>query len=315
MIEATDLQGRAELLQKRIEHVDHNERKKTATLLWLGSVFGLLGFCFAYVIGFIVFLSPDITHVFYDSGYGYFPPTVSEMVHDPTEPQGKCFFAFEFIGAVFIFLSWYPMELQNVYVGDDHTFLGVSIPVIRQYLPAPGLMLVATVTTTPLAQAGTLDFFCIGIHFCGAMMMFVGYIVCEGYCIGWLCFEGSKNAKIRTEDERNQRKMCLNVMLLCLVGFIAMQVLLSIPGGPPGCCNDTWEVPKHGGADAKPELVDTASGLILLIKIISYVCEVICGLAMIASHLCIWWYCTERSYDLDEALYIYEIPGQEPLLN
>lgn len=297
---APDLQERVRLNEEKITYMDGHERKRTAALLWLGSVFGLLGFLFAFVIGSMKFLNPesDEGHSF-PSGRGYFPPTVSEMVHDPRDPAGKAFFAFEFLAALFIFISWYPWELGNVYMGDDEVACcGISWPMLRQFIPAPGMMLVATVTSTPIAQANILDWFTITIHLTGAMMMFVGYVIVEGKTLGWGGFT-MPATNVRIEGfERHIRVLCLNGVCFWYCTFFALQIFLGIPGLPV-CCNDKWQ---KNMTTHKVVLVDTASGPLLMLKVLSYVSEVICGLSLICSHLCIWYYCKERHIDLAEEL-------------
>merc|ERR1719474_2487122 len=120
----------------------------------------------------------------FPSGRSYFPATVSEMVHSNTEPAGKIFFAFCFIGAVLIFFSWYPKMLRNVYIGDDSQIYGIAWVSIRQYIPAPGFMLLSIITTVPSQQATLMDQFCVVLHLVGAAMLFVGYFVCEAHTIG-----------------------------------------------------------------------------------------------------------------------------------
>merc|ERR1719188_907835 len=125
-------------------------------MLFAGSISGLLGFIFAFVIGVIRECMQGKSDVFdrpFKSGLGYFPSTVSEMVHDPDSPAGKVFFAFCFVGAVLIFFSWYPTMLRNAYIGDDPQICGVAWVTWRQFVPAPGMMKLSIITTVPLAQA------------------------------------------------------------------------------------------------------------------------------------------------------------------
>jgi len=50
-------------------------------------------------------------------------------------------------------------------------------------------------------------------------------------------------------------------------------------------------------------LINTASGSVLYMKILSYASEVICGLFLISSFLAIWWFCNERKADLRDELF------------
>jgi len=299
-------------ISDRIDYLEGFERKKTAALLFFGAVFGFLGFAFAFVIGLLTFLHPFLSdsHREFNSGYGYFPATVSEMVHDPSKPAGKCFFAFEFVGAIFIFTSWYPWHLRNVYFGDDMTIPGLPISwvMFRQFVPQAGMMLVATVTSTPFAQATLLDYFCISIHLTGAVMLFAGYAAVEVFSVGWGPFRQPPVAEKTVKGiEKRLRKFCLNGILFWYAIFCVLQGVLLLPlerfiGGH----NDEW-VPmetkdKYGHVVWEVALKDTASGFILMLKILSYTSEVLCGLCLIASFLVIWFYCHERHADLAEEL-------------
>merc|ERR1712007_86855 len=215
----------------------------------------------------------------YPSGKGYFPPTVSEMVHNPADPAGKAFFAFEYIGA------------------DDVAFCGISWPMVRQFLPAPGMMLVATVTTTPINQATIRDWITIFIHLCGAMMCFVGYIFVEGKTLGWLCIQPPEHgAATFKRGEKCMRTWWLNGIAFWYILFFAIQILLGIPGIPIATADE------YSVVDGVMTLTDTASGLFLYLKVLSYASEVFCGVCLIGSHLTIWYFCDERDIDLDNKL-------------
>jgi len=298
-------------LRERVDFIDGFERKKTAALLFFGAIFGLLGFAFAFVIGFLTFAHPYISdfHQIFPSGWGYFPATVSEMVHDPTQPAGKCFFAFEFVGAIFIFNSWYPWHLRNVYIGDDATLPGLPISwmMFRQFIPPAGMMLVATVTTTPFAQATLLDYFCISIHLFGAVMLFAGYGVVEAITLGVWPFTAPPVAERTIKAcERTWRKVCLGGLVAWYLVFCILQGVLLLPLEKFGGHNDVWGVvdvqDKYGRMVKEVVLQDTASGFILALKITSYASEVFCGLCLIASFLVIWYFCHERFADLNEEL-------------
>merc|ERR1719221_494529 len=123
------------------------------------------------------FINPD-QH--FPSHHGYFASTVSEMVHNPNSPAGKCFRGFEFIASILIFQSWYPWHLRNCYIGDDMTLpcAGcISWTTFRQLVPSTGMMIVATITITPAAQANAEDSMSVAIHLAGAVMLFGGYFV------------------------------------------------------------------------------------------------------------------------------------------
>lgn len=306
-------------LLRRIQMLEEEVKKsrgvKCTSLLFVGSCFGFTGFLLAFTIGFLKFwIAENYEGKVYDSGWGYFPSTVSEMVYDPREPAGKCFFAFELLASLMIFMSWYPWELRNVYVGDDSLvpFLGCSWMMMRQYSSAPGMSLLAIVTTTPFAKAEVLDFFCISIHLGGAVMMFGGYILAEGYTLSWGPFRGPDlgyRVHGRKEGYRFSevfvRKALLTGIFIFYMLFSAFQGLLLVPDSMVPwevCCYDVWSMPHNGTKHAVVVLEDTASRWVLVFKVASYLCEVICGLLLILSHLAIWWYCQERHVDLIEGL-------------
>lgn len=305
--------GRLATTEQQVEFMMAYERKKCAALLFFGGLFGFFGFAFAFLIGFWKFISPQLSefHETFPSGNGYFPATVSEMVHDPKDPAGKCFFAFEFIGAFFIFMSWYPWELRNVYVGDSVTVIGsngrLSLSMFRQFVPPIGMMLVATVTSTPFAQATKLDYICIAIHLTGAVLLFAGYCFVEVYTIGWGCIPQCESTR-KTIDtaEKAVRKFCLTSIIFWYSIFCILTVVTIFPLENFGGKNDVWETryttTPNGSEMPIVVLVDTASGWVLWLKIASYVSEVMCGMNLIASLLAIWYYCEERHSDLADEL-------------
>jgi hypothetical protein len=273
--------------------LDGVKRKRAAALIFLGSLFGLCGFFFAFVTG--VIKSQEGAGL-YPSGYGYFPSTVSEMVANPRDAAGKAFFAFEFIAAIFIFLSWYPYQLHNVYIGDDdQACCGISWVLLRQFIPAPGMMLVATVTTTPIAMATIRDQFTIFIHLSGAMMMFVGYTIIEGKTLGMVNINHQtfKVADRISAQELWWRRFFVTGVNVWLCTFMIVQVILGIPGiDKVICCNDEYDY-----RFTPDKLVNTASSVMLVLKVISYVAEVLCGWSLIMSHATIWYFCEERLID------------------
>jgi len=295
----SSIEERLATVEKRQQYQEGYARKRGTALLFLGACFGLFGFAFAFITGVMKTIDTENT---YKSGNGYFPPTVSEMVHDPKDAAGKAFFAFEFIGAIFIFLSWYPWSLRNVFLGDDDiACFGVSWVMVRQFVPAPGMMLVATVTTTPIPQATIRDWFTISIHLTGAMMMFVGYVIIEGKTLGWRCFTPPEGETFIGTNERRWRTFFLDGIVFWYILFFAVQIVLGIPKVPI-CCGDTY-MPVNATDSASPLMLeDTASGVFLFLKILSYAGEVICGINLIMSHLTIWYYCTERHIDLEDEL-------------
>jgi hypothetical protein len=307
-------------LNKTDEYLKYSlsfHRKRSAAMLWFGALFGFLGFGFAFLIGFWKFVSPQLSefHQQFPSGWGYFPATVSEMVHDPNDPAGMCFFAFEFIGALLIFSSWYTFELQNVYVGNSDLVplirlvpcTQISWSMFRQFVPSLGMMLVATVTSAPFAQASALDRVCISIHLTAAVMLFAGYAVCEAWNIGF-CNKGSSIPTLK-KAEVIVRKLFLAGIIWFYLGFCILNVALLMPLDKYGLGKmDRWEpqtiTHQDGSVFKEVVLVDTASGGVLFLKIVCYLCEVGCGLSLVGSLASIFHFCNERKIVLNEGVFL-----------
>jgi len=300
-------------------------RKRAAIMLFLGASSGLVGFLFAFAIGALKTYSffhlwDSYCYRSYDNqrlNPCYFPATVSEMVYDPEAPAGKVFFFFEFTGAILIFFSWYPTSLRSVYIGDDASVPCTNVAWVsfRQYIPAPGMMMLSVISTVPAAQADLLDGFCITLHLTGALMMFVGYFFAEGVAVGWGPFHRCVPDEKRqiSSVASTQRKVALTVIALSYTLFCILTVVLSVGSGDEF---DQWDMVKNctdtrlGKDDcAKPQLIKAAKWSVKMMKKTSYGCEVVCGLSVIASHLLIWYHCEERHYDLPEELYNFGVAG------
>jgi len=283
-------------LEARSIHQAQLDSRKSTSLLWMGSLSGFLGFVFAFLLGLIKYFEGATV---FESGNGHFPATVSEMVHDTESAAGKCFFAFELIGAICIFLSWYPFELRNVYIGDDlKTPLGVSWVTCRQFVPPIGMMIVACIPITPAALADLSDQVTVGVHCLGALSMFVGYIFFEGRTLAWGVWKKASVPLSINPREWWVRCVLLTGMFLGVCCFIAFQTILVLDLGL--CCFDEWAPKEEGHMEV--QLVNTASGWILFFNIGSYFGEVVSGLFLIASHMAIWYYCEERKVDLAETI-------------
>jgi len=293
------------------------DRKRSAQMLFAGTVSGFLGFVFAFIIGVVKAMDRDrydLNGKKFASGISYFPSTVSEMVHNPADPGGKCFFCFELVGAVILFMSSYPTMLRNVYVGDDFEipFIKISWTTFRQFVPAPGMMVLAIITTVPAAQADTLDQYCIQLHMVGALMLFIGYFLVEAYTVGWGPFKEPGCASLMETQgqtrELSLRKWCLHGILFWWITFCLLQALVLIPVPfAPADHFDVWgTLLKKSGKPYKinngVQLLDSADMDVKVIKVVSYLSEVFCGIFMLSSHMLVWYYCEERSYDLAEEL-------------
>jgi hypothetical protein len=289
-------------------------------MLILGSVSGFFGFVFVFVIGVLKAfpefgIHTEYCYRVYDDHRlkpCYFPATVSEMVCDSREPSGRVFWFFEFVGAILIFFSWYPTSLRNVYIGDDSVACcNISWVALRQYVPAPGMMMLSAIPTVPAAQADVLDYFCIGLHLFGAMLMFVGYFVVEAVAIGW-----GPCAKVIPEHKRHYhpkalfaRKLLVTGIIFFYVVFCVIQVVLSVGTAEEGF--DHWDIWKNctdlpnktANVDCTlPQLIEAADWKLKKLKVASFGSEVFCGLCVIGSHCAVWYYCEERHYDLPEEL-------------
>jgi len=256
----------------------------------------------------------------YDSGNGYFPATVSEMVHNQESPGGRVFHTFGMMAGVCIFTSWYPVHLRNVYTGSDSIpFFPVYWTTVRQLLPAMGLWLLIGVNTYPapvaMNSAGKTKMGCVFLHLMGAGMMFLGYLACELKCLGLLGFHKTKAWEATTTSERRWRTALAVVILISFTSFATLQVGMSYFKDTEWLRDgvDKWAlrgdyVKSADGKEqrimADPQIVDTASGMYLQLKIASFVCEDIAGLALVLSHIAIWYFCEERhhnygDYDLE----------------
>jgi len=292
-------------------------RKRAATLLLLGSLSSLSGFLFAFAIGLLQAIPGLDTHDsyckrVYDNARlkpCYFPSTVSEMVHDPNRPAGRVFFGFQFVGALLIFFSWYPTSLRNVYIGDDALVPGTPVSWVsfRQYVPAPGLMMLAVITTYPMPQADLLDYFCIHLHMVGALMMFLGYFFVEAVTIGWRCFAKTIEAEKKHIDPRamKYRQFCIAGLIWSYLIFCLLQ-LVSFGSGDAFDQWDAWDnctrLRVNPAICQEPQLIRAADWPVKILKIVSYASEVVCGLFGISSHIVIWYFCEERHFDLPEEL-------------
>lgn len=283
------------------------ETKRAANFLFLGTVLMFSGFVFAFISGSLKAALED-KNLQYPSGRGYFPPSVSEMVHDTEDPAGRAFFAFEVTGAIFLFTSYYPWRLKNVYFGDDEHICGVSWPMLRQVLPNLAMWIVAMIPTVPIYKADIRAYMSIAIHGMFAVFgMFVGYPIIEGKALGWACLKSPKTAVeyFRTHPrEQWWRKFFINVAMFFLVIFISLQIVLGLPNVDQ--LFDKVDVFEKDPKTDKMVLVDTADGAFLVVKVMSYLTEVMVGCFILANHMVIWYCSSERFIDLSENVPEYE---------
>eukprot|EP00927_Polykrikos_kofoidii_P078900 TRINITY_DN7569_c0_g1_i2.p1 TRINITY_DN7569_c0_g1~~TRINITY_DN7569_c0_g1_i2.p1 ORF type:complete len:390 (-),score=65.85 TRINITY_DN7569_c0_g1_i2:61-1179(-) len=295
-------------------------RFRSASLMIFGAFSCCLAFVFILVIGMIEFfvVKKNTFGVDYASGLGYFPSTVSEMVHVADSPAGKVFFTFGLISGGCLLVSFYPFMMRNVYTGyETVSIFPVYWTTVRHIVVPMGIWLLIGVNTYPLpvakASPGGTMYFCCFLHLCGAGMMFVGYMLCEMKCMALCCFSHVStidNLFLSIEGRERSVRRCLAIT--CAVGFVLFvfsQFAIAAAGSAGNdviCCSDKWVMPGtiYVTPDGKereigsPTVVDTASGLYLGLKLISFFTEVIAGLAIVFSHLAVWHYCEERHADV-----------------
>lgn len=256
--------------------------------------------------------------MYYPSGNGYWPETVSESVSDRDSAAGKIFFTFCLISGVTLFVSWYPYALRNVYVGPEMLPGKVMYwNTLRQYCPTMGLFMLIGVSVYPSQVAletngGTL---CSLIHLTGAFMMFVGYMVCEFKCMEMFGMRMPKTigvAFLSIEGvERRLRQIFVFWMYFFYCLFCVFEVLLVLQDP---CCGDEWLSEGSWFNRTSPEGIivpqtldraivsNTASGTFLAYKALAYIGECAAGVFLILSHLTIWYFCEERHVQYCESV-------------
>eukprot|EP00413_Alexandrium_margalefii_P049779 CAMPEP_0204606834 /NCGR_PEP_ID=MMETSP0661-20131031/59333_1 /ASSEMBLY_ACC=CAM_ASM_000606 /TAXON_ID=109239 /ORGANISM="Alexandrium margalefi, Strain AMGDE01CS-322" /LENGTH=317 /DNA_ID=CAMNT_0051618193 /DNA_START=71 /DNA_END=1024 /DNA_ORIENTATION=+ len=299
--------GSPEQHGREVEAVD--SRYRSPGLLIFGASSAVLGFITITVIGLIEFMVKtrnSALHREYPSGNGYWPSTVSEMVHDQESPGGKLFYTFGLIAGVCIFQSQYPFHLRNVYTGNEKVWgTRVYWTTFRQICPSMGLWLLIGVNTYPtqiaLDSPGYTKMFCVFLHLTGAGMMFVGYMVCELKCLHLKKYSSHSFIDIEPKELRFRTFLAWTI----LVGFIFFcftQVLLNVAKKSNVCCPDVWKMKgsvvhnEHGHKMllTETQLVNTASDMFLKIKVASFIFEDVAGVALVLSHLAIWYFSEER---------------------
>lgn len=292
---------------------EHPQRFRAPFLLAFGACCCIIGFLAITVIGVIDFegrTSNPALRVEYKSGNGYFPATVSEMVHNQDSPGGRVFHTFGMMAGICIFMSFYPFHLTNCYTGDATLSLGpieVYWTTLRQIFPAMGLMLLVGVNTYPLMVAyhslWHTKMVCVFIHFVGAGMLFVGYLICELKCLAVLDSMTLDVGRPRIgKNERAVRYVFAYLILVSFVCFVSVQAAMVV-FKTRICCSDEWAMKgeevttkdkKQITIMGEPQVVNTASDKFLWLKILSFVFEDLAGVCMVFSHLAIWFYCLER---------------------
>ncbi|CAE8681704.1 unnamed protein product [Polarella glacialis] len=314
-------------VQARLDYAEHTARRRATSMLILSAVFGLLGFLVAAGLGmWRTYAGFDhemnLEGLPFPSGQSYWPGSVSEMVNDPRTPSGKCWKCFQLIAAISLWLSWYPWELRNVYVGGgvklcSSCHLRHAMPFLhaRTFIPPIGMLMVVLIPIASPAYEDFEDTFASYIHLSGAVLMLGGHGVFEFYTLAYAEF---------VHIEHKERMIRWIFCLLCLFNGICFFTTGNVGSHAGLCCADVRRIPTemdiasarahgHAGIAIRNELAresgttmlyDTASGRYLALKYVSYWCEVFAGFSMIAGLATIWFYAPERKIQLSD-----ELPG------
>lgn len=331
--EFSEEKAAAEVIHHVPEAMSVSYRFRSHFMLLWGGVFGIMGFLIAFIIGIMNYNYSETNWrgVPYPSGHGYWPATVSEMVYAWNSPQGRIFFGFCLISAFLIFQSWYPFELRNVFTGPEtmgccgHTVMYWTT--FRQLVPVVGLLTLICVSTVPSEVARPTDVFAISVHLIGAAMMFVGYILAELKLLQMFCFKGRVQMKYLDlePEERKQRAVLMIITLVAYLVFCVIQVIMVVAKDDSQiCCHDVFPsafqnmsqmAANSQGSRGGIQVENTASGVILILKISSFMSEVIAGLSLIGSHIVIWYWCEERhvSYGKYQLLMVYDEEAQKEM--
>jgi len=297
----------------RKEQVARLTTEKAGVLLFFGACTCISGFVLLTLVGYLQY-SFDVSNEALDrdqkqfeSGHGYWPSTVSEMVHERDSAAGRLFFTLGMITVVSIFQSWYPVHLSNANTLDDTVpYLPVEWATIRQVVPMMGLLVLIGINTYPMQEAkasvGKVKMFSVILHLFGAGMLFVGYTLCEMKCLGkWPFSRHEKLKQYFDWDEKTKRELWIRekmvfVILIFFVLFSCCQVVLMACPKVWLQTPDTWiAVGGDGNNSQEPQLSNTASGLYLIVKVASFVFEDLAGITMVMSHIMIWYFCDERT--------------------
>jgi len=316
----------------RPEQVARLTTEKAGVLLFFGACTCISGFVLLTLVGFLQYFydvsneALDRSQKEFASGHGYWPSTVSEMVHERDSAAGRLFFTLGMITVVSIFQSWYPVHLSNVNTREDQVherWLRVEWATIRQVVPMMGLLVLIGINTYPMQKAkasvGKTKMFSVMLHLFGAGMLFVGYTVCEMKCLGIFWFhQHPKLTEYFGRDVHTKRELMLRRVLVhvigiffCLFSYCQVGMILCPKGMLP--TPDSWiKVGEAGNNSQEPQLGNTASGLYLTVKILSFVFEDIAGIVMVISHIAIWYFSDERTFGYAHVTALRQIATRTP---
>ena len=294
-------------------------RERSPEVLLGGAVAGLAAFLFPSVlagVGFFTQTSNDDLNITFASGHGYMPSTFSELVHKQNSPAGQLFYAFSLIAGLLIFTSFYPYQLRNVYTGPAlFPVVGCYWTTFRQIVPVVGLWMLIGVPTYPqheiqsaASHVGAL--LCASLHTLGAIMMFLGFALCELKTLGMLgCTPPSAYGREFLAITGRERRVRQILTAIEFFGFISFATLNTFEEGTKlladdwPCCHDQWLL---GGETytypisnrtivlQSPQLIETSSGWYLALKTTCILTEIVAGLSVIFGHIVVWYYCEER---------------------
>jgi len=251
--------------------------------LLAGAILGVLGFLIA-VVPYILRVGEHLCRGT-EIPIKEVPPTVSELVSKWDTVEARIFFGFELTSAYCILLSWYPYKLRNACCipATGGCRMGcMSWATYRQFMPPIGLILVACCPTVKLQLLRAEDLVLVTVHCLAAMMMFVGFLMAEAHALSirfyFLTFRGKLSFVVPfpcaspTIDwgtrEYRMRSSTWHTSAWTFISFMILQVLGSV-GILAMDVRRRWCV-------------------------MSFIFEVVSGLAMLANHLIIWYFAPER---------------------
>jgi len=294
-------------------------RERSPEILICGAVAGVAAFIFPSIlagVGFFTEKTNDDLNITFVSGHGYMPSTFSELVHKHDTPVGQLFYAFSLIAGLLIFTSFYPYNLRNVYAGPAVVpIIGCYWTTFRQVIPVVGLWLLIGVPTYPpheiqsaASQVGAL--MCASLHTWGAIMMFLGFALCELKTLGMLgCTPPSAYGQEFLAITGRERRVRQVLATISFFGFVIFATLNTLEEGTKlladdwPCCHDQWllagetytfPISNRTIVLQSAQLAETSSGQYLALKAAAFLTEIIAGLSVILGHVTVWYYCEER---------------------
>lgn len=285
-------------------------------LLLLFAIFGAIGLVLSFVLRLIDFASdePGDLGSTYPSGGRYWPASAFEPAGTCGAGGARVFFPFCLLSIISLFLSWHPYTLSNVFAEREvHAAVCYTMDwaFFRQFVPSTGLALLLCVDAPAVFLTAADAITCVA-HFTGAFMAFVGYAASECKCLRVHGFGGSADAPAAPDalppniglEEAAQRKWLAELIVIYFTAFCVCQVVLHATTDHEVCCHDVFarkwsNFTAEGHAPrtmtlGEFTLVDTASSMLLYLKFCSYIFELIALMALIGSHLVVWYYCKER---------------------